>query len=96
MIFPGYATIPTVTYNLGHACMSLWLPVVRLIVALPSCVIDHLYTFDVVMRSQTQASGTWHNYNSGSRVLASPKASSYIIGLVGIYLTVWELAHIRA
>ena len=29
-----------------------------------------------------------------NRVLASPKASSYIIGLVGIYLTVWELAHI--
>ena len=27
-----------------------------------------------------------------NRVLASPKASSYIIGLVGIYLTVWELA----
>ena len=28
-----------------------------------------------------------------NRVLASPKASSYIIGLVGLYLTVWELAH---
>ena len=35
-------------------------------------------------------------YNQGlkTRVLASPKASSYIIGLVGLYLTVWELAHI--
>ena len=31
-----------------------------------------------------------------NRVLASPKASSYIIGLVGIYLTVRELAHIGA
>ena len=29
-----------------------------------------------------------------NRVLASPKASSYIIGLVGLYLTLWELAHI--
>ena len=29
-----------------------------------------------------------------NRVLASLKASSYIVGLVGLYLTVWELAHI--
>ena len=29
-----------------------------------------------------------------NRVLASPKASSYIIGLVGLYLTLWELAQV--